>query len=140
MIAVVDASVIIKWLIADPTREPDTAAATSLMEAVAMGEVGILQPVHWLIEVAGVLTRLSPDRASEDTLMLQAMEFPTTDDPAVLERAIELALDTGQHLFDTLYHAVALETEGALLITADDRYLGQAARRKRIRSLSEWRI
>ena len=33
-----------------------------------------------------------------------------------------MALRLGQHLFDTLYHAVALHTPGATLVTADKRY------------------
>jgi predicted nucleic acid-binding protein len=54
--------------------------------------------------------------------MLSAFEFPTTDDPNVMRRATSLAIETNHHLFDTLYHAVALEHEDALLVTADERY------------------
>jgi predicted nucleic acid-binding protein len=59
--------------------------------------------------------------------MLAALEFPTTDDPNVIRRATRLAIETNHHLFDTLYHAVALEHEDAVLVTADDRYYGKAA-------------
>jgi predicted nucleic acid-binding protein len=135
---VLDASVVLKWLLADPVREPDTARATALVRAVVAGEVEILQPVHWLVEVAAVLARLSPESASADVLMLRAMEIPATDEGEVLRRACMLAIDTGQHLFDTLYHAVALETEDAVLVTADDRYYKRALRFGRLLPLRDW--
>lgn len=52
MILVIDASVIIKWLFQDPEREADTEQATALMAAVARGDLSVVQPPHWLIEVA----------------------------------------------------------------------------------------
>ena len=36
-------------------------------------------------------------------------------------RAIELAQQLDHHLFDTLFHAVALSVTGATLVTADHR-------------------
>jgi hypothetical protein len=38
MTIVVDASVVIKWLLQDPEREADTAKATQLMDSVAKGD------------------------------------------------------------------------------------------------------
>ena len=54
MTLVVDASVIIKWLLQDSGRESATEHATELMRAVVLGEVEVLQPFHWLAEVAAV--------------------------------------------------------------------------------------
>ena len=48
---VVDASVVVKWLVADPEREEHTELATTLMSAIVLQEVGAVQPVHWLAEV-----------------------------------------------------------------------------------------
>ena len=42
-----------------------------------------------------------------------------------LRRAADLSIALNHHLFDTLYHAVALE-EGATLVTADAAYFGKA--------------
>jgi hypothetical protein len=39
----------------------------------------------------------------------------------VLDASVIL-IETDHHLFDTLYHAVALEHGDAVLVTADDRY------------------
>jgi predicted nucleic acid-binding protein len=50
---------------------------------------------------------------------------------AAYRRAVEIAVALNHHLFDTLYHAVALE-EGATLVTADEAFhQGQGSRRRR---------
>ena len=138
MIVVLDASVVLKWLLEDPAREPDTEKALAIIESVVRGGLEILQPVHWLAEVAAVAARLTPQTAVRDVEMLTALEFPTTDDPNVMRRATNLAIETNHHLFDTLYHAVALENEDALLVTADDRYYMKAERYGMIAALSNW--
>lgn len=138
MIVVADASVVIKWLLQDPEREADTAKAMQLMESIARGDQPVRQPPHWLAEVAAVLSRESPETAMEDAVMLYALELPTADDPIMLSRSCELAIELKQHVFDTYYHAVALETEDAVLVTADERYLRAARAKGRIIHLSEW--
>ena len=138
MTVVLDASVILKWLLEDPSRERDTEKAFALVESVVSGRLEILQPVHWLAEVAAVAARLVPQTAVGDVEMLAAFEFPTTDSPTVIRRATSLAIKTKHHLFDTLYHAVALEHEDALLVTADERYYGKAEGYGTIRTLHDW--
>jgi predicted nucleic acid-binding protein len=135
---VLDASVILKWLLEDPAREPDTDKAFSVIQSVVQGDLQILQPTHWLIEVAAVVARLTPQTAIRDVEMLAGMQLPTSDDPNVLRRATVLAIETDAHLFDALYHAVALEHENALLVTADDRYRRKAAHYGKIASLRDW--
>ena len=125
MIAVIDASVIVKWLVQDPEREAGTDKATQLMERVTNGDQPVLQPTHWIVEVGAVLARESPGTAVDDVGMLTALELPTTDDPHVLRRGVELAMELKQHLFDTYYHGVALETSDCTLVTADERYFAQ---------------
>jgi predicted nucleic acid-binding protein len=105
VIVVLDASVILKWLLEDPAREPDTEKAFAL--------VG-------------------------DVEMLAAFEFPTTDSPTVIRLATSLAIGAKHHLFDTLYHAAALEHEDALLVTADERYYGKAKGYGTIKALHDW--
>ena len=138
MIVVLDASVILKWLLEDPAREPDTEKAFALVESVVSGSLEILQPVHWLTEVAAVAARLAPQTAVGYVEMLAAFEFPTTDSPTVIRLATSLAIETNHHLFDTLYHAVALEHPDALLVTADERYYGKAVGYGTIRALHDW--
>lgn len=138
MIAVIDASVIVKWLLQDPQREAGTDKATQLMERVANGEQPVLQPIHWIVEVGAVLARESSGTAVDDVGMLTALELPTTDDPEVLRRGLELAMELKQHLFDTYYHGVALGTSECTLITADERYLRAARTKGKIVHLMEW--
>lgn len=135
---VIDASVVLKWLLADPENEPDTERATMLVASLAAGEHELVQPVHWLVEVAAVLARLSPDTAADDVMKLRAMDWPVADDAEVWARACHLAIETRQHLFDTLYHAVALWHRDATLVTADERYRVEGERFGRIVALRNW--
>jgi predicted nucleic acid-binding protein len=135
---VLDASVIIKWLLQDPEREAGTDRATQLMESVVKGDLPVLQPTHWLVEVGAVLARESPASAADDIAMLKALELPVTDEPQVLRRGVELGIELKQHLFDTFYHAIALENEDSVLITADQRYLRAAQAKGRIMDLMDW--
>jgi predicted nucleic acid-binding protein len=135
---VVDASVIIKWLLQDPEREAGTDRATQLMNSIVKGDLPVLQPTHWLIEVGAVLARESPATAADDITMLKALELPVIDEPKVLQRGVELGIELKQHLFDTFYHAVALENEDGVLVTADQRYLRAAQSKGRIIDLMDW--
>jgi predicted nucleic acid-binding protein len=136
---VVDASVIVKWLIKDPDSEAETDLATDLMQRILDGEQPALQPVHWLLEIGAVLARISPATAEKDIALLQALEIPTDDSPLLIGRACRLAIELRQHLFDTLYHAVALENPDCTLITADERYLDSGARIGRVVRLTDWK-
>jgi predicted nucleic acid-binding protein len=91
--AIIDASVVIKWLLQDPEREAGTDRATHLMEAVLKGEQPVLQPTHWILEVAAVLARESPATATDDVTMLNALELPAADEPLVIRRGVELAME-----------------------------------------------
>jgi len=134
---VVDASVAVKWFLPDPAQEPDADRAAALLRAVREGRVDLLQPPHWMAEVAAVITRLRPAIALDAIDLLDAMELETTANAELYKHASRLAKQLDQHLFDTLYHALALESE-AVLITADDRYLRKARRLGRIAALDEW--
>ncbi len=134
---VVDASVVVKWLFANPEREEHTELATTLMPSVVRQEVPAVQPVHWLAEVGAVLARSAPDKAEQDIVLLSALGLAVQDGPEILRRACRLAIDLNHHLFDTLYHAVALETE-SVLVTADEHYLSKARDIGRSNRLAEW--
>lgn len=137
---VADASVVIKWLLRSSQREADTDKATALMQHIATGKQLVLQPAHWLAEVGAVLARESPATAAEDVVMLDRLELPIADDPLILRSAVELAIELRQHMFDTLYHAIALLTPETTLVTADDRYLRAARRKSRIVHLATWNL
>ncbi len=84
-----------------------------------------------------MIARLEPGVADEAIDVLDAMELPVVAEAAVYKRAASLASTLRQHVFDTLYHAVALE-HGAELISADRRYYGAAKHLGRITHLANW--
>ena len=72
-------------------------------------------------------------------MMLSALELPATDELQVLRRGLELGIELKQDLFDTFYHAVALENQDGVLITADQRYLRAARTKGQIMDLMDWK-
>lgn len=127
-----DASLIVKRLLRDAEREAHSREALALMDAVATGEIEVVQPPHWLAEVMAVMARLSPATLARDVPDLYALDFEVADGLALYQRAADLAVKLNQHLFDTLYHALALELPDCTLITADLRYLRKAHAHGRI--------
>lgn len=137
MRVVVDASVIVKWILPGVEREAQAGEALALLRAIRSNQVQVVQPPHWLVEVAAVLVRLRPEIAEPALDLLDALELPLAADIAIYRRAARLAAELRHHLFDTLYHAVALERE-ALLVTADDHYRRKAQRLGAVVGLAAW--
>jgi predicted nucleic acid-binding protein len=122
---VVDASVAVKWILRDRPAERDVDRAAAVLGMVARGTASAIEPVHWVAEVAGVVARLAPGRVTPTIALLTHSRFPTRASRNTYRRAADLATSLNQHLFDTLYHAVALE-QGATLVTADEAYFARA--------------
>ena len=121
---VADASVVIQALL--PGRgEKDELRAVQLLKEVKHGRTPLVQPPHWLAEVAAVVARLSPATAESDVRDLHALEIDVEQGQVTFALACELAIRLDHHLFDTLYHAVALAV-GATLVTGDERYFRKA--------------
>lgn len=127
MILVLDASVAIKWFLRFREGEDHCQRALEILARVGDGRVRMVQPPHFLAEMGAVLAREKPGDGLADLSDLMIVEFEAAAEPAVYETACELAVRLGQHLFDTLYHAVALHTPGATLVTADKRYFRNAS-------------
>ena len=135
---VADASVAVKWVLPAPGIEADADRAAELLSAVRKNAVELVQPPHWLAEVAAVISRLSPEIAAQAIELLDALELTVEADAEIYKRASRIARQLDQHLFDTLYHALALERD-AVLVTADDRYLRKARTLGGVVSLADWR-
>jgi len=134
---VVDASVALKWFFRGRDDESDMNPALAILSAIDAGDATVLQPPHFLVEVAAVLVREKPDTALDDPADLQLVDWHTVTDPAVYTIGIKLARDLEHHLFDTLYHAPAIHEPDTTLITAEDRYYTRAWNQGRIRRLAE---
>ena len=126
MILVLDASVAIKWFLHFREGEDHCRRALEILARVGDGRVSLVQPPHFLAEMGAVLAREKQADALADLSDLMVVEFESAAEPVVYETACELAVRLGQHLFDTLYHAAALHTPGATLVTADKRYFRKA--------------
>ena len=134
---VVDASVALKWFFQDREGEDHVEVALDVLDALDQGDVRLIQPPHFLAEMAAVLIREKGETAYEDLRDLQALDWEVLDEPASYEEAMRLAATHQHHLFDTLYHATALRVSDGRLLTADRRYYDKAAGEGRIDPLGE---
>ena len=128
MICVVDASVAVKWFAEGDwaLREDHVEPALEILRASARGTLDFYQPPHFLAEVAAVVSRLKPDNAQQYIDNLAALDITWAAPTVAYTRAIDLACQLNHHLFDTLYHAVALSIPNAVLVTADRGYFVKA--------------
>ena len=140
MIAVVDASVAVKWFLHGNPDEQHTDLALRLLEQSVLGLLPMVQPGHFVAEVAAVLARLKPIDAQDDLLDLLDIRYRTLTSPETYATALDLAMRYQHHLFDTLYHAIALHTPGAVLITADERYYAKARLAGQISLLADFTL
>jgi predicted nucleic acid-binding protein len=142
VIGVIDASVAVKWFAFGDwaQREDDVDPALDILRASTGGSMDFFQPPHFLAEVAAVLTRLNPDYALQNVDDLAALNITWAEPTVACAKAIELAHALNHHLFDTLYHALALTIPGAVLVTADRRYFDKAQHLGQIAWLPDFRI
>ena len=138
MRVVVDASVALKWFFQARRAEADVDAALSLLHGVLDDRITLVQPPHFVSEVCAVLAREMPDDMAAALTDLLDIEMQFVNDEDVYRRAMRLSAELDHHLFDTLYHAVALHDASALLVTADMRYAGRARDAGRIVGLREF--
>ena len=136
---VVDASVAVKWFVRDPNEENDVVSAVDILVGIGKNSIEIIQPPHWIAEVTAVLARLQPELSDDAIDLLDAMELPTRADSGIYKLASHLATKLNHHLFDTLYHALALQAN-ATLITADHRYFRKSVNQGSICMLADFDI
>jgi predicted nucleic acid-binding protein len=137
---VLDASVVVKWIFADRADETHSLQAIQILQDIKETRASVVQPSHWLADVAAVIVRLEPQRADQAISLLHALEFRISSAIEVYQKACELSASSGDHLFDTLYHAVALTERNAMLVTADERYYKKAHKAGKIMRLKEYSL
>jgi len=121
MALVIDASVGLKWVLA----EADSAAA----QALAASEEELLAPDFWLNEACNVLwlqvrrNVLTPAEAREGLMLLRAQVEPTPTASLWLQDvALEIAVTAGHSPYDTLYVAFAIAMGAEKLVVADRKF------------------
>lgn len=136
---VVDASVVIARLFHDDPKEANGERALQIFRALNVAQVSFIQPVHWLVEAAAVCSMKDPKRAQGMIENLYLLEIDVASAQSIFTRAIELAIAHKAQVFDTMYHAVALE-QSATLITADRKYFNAAQSMGHIKLLEQFTL
>jgi predicted nucleic acid-binding protein len=119
---VLDASVLVKWVIADSYSE----RADLLLDQFAAGELEVIAPAIANWEVLNVISRKakrgSIDKRSAEIAGAEflALRIRLIDNEALQHSAFLLSLEHQRALYDCLYVALALQTR-CHLITADER-------------------
>lgn len=122
-VVVVDASIVLRWLLAD---EPDRERALAVRDRIQAGGLEPRQPPHFLMEVASALVvaarvgRLEPSTVGPLVRSLEAFRLDRIDAHDFASAAVETALDLGLRVPDAGYVVCARRT-GGTLITADRR-------------------
>ena len=115
---VLDASVILKWVL-DAETEPGHAAANRLLERWQQGELNLLVPPLWIYEVGNILCLKRPADAATVLAVLWDLglgEVPSSR--GLIQRTVTLAQSHGLTFYDASYLAAAEEINGTL-VTAD---------------------
>jgi len=137
----VDASVALKWYV--QRGEADVKKAFQLLESYGRGQCVLRAPELLLLEVANALTlgqRLKLDDISEALAHLRGLDLDLRSlQWTTLQSALEIASASDATVYDAYYLAVALES-GAVLVTADKKFLRKARRYPGIVSLAQLQL
>jgi len=118
---VVDASVILKWVLGDE-READHAKALDLLDAWADGSADLAAPALWQYEVGNFLGRERPEEAVDKMNSLLKLGIQTIDlTDNMIRRCFTWMKQYGVTFYDSSYLAAALEIQ-AILTTADEKF------------------
>ena len=133
---VVDSTVCVNWFI-QARGKRDRGFALELLEKVRAKQVRVVQPTLWRAHVAAMLLRKRGVDARKTVEGLLAVDAKDQNGPDVLRLATELATRFHADMFDTLYHAVAIDS-GIELITANADYLNRLGHVGHVRLLGDW--
>jgi predicted nucleic acid-binding protein len=129
----VDASVAVKWFLPG-NEESLVSQAVALLDAYDDQQVRFIVPDLFYAETANAIWkavragRVSPTFGDKALVLLREREFPTVPALKLLDRAFQIAADYGRTVYDSLYVALAVQTN-AQLITADERLANALAAR-----------
>jgi predicted nucleic acid-binding protein len=130
---VLDASVAVKWFL--PERVETLATeALALLDRRGKNEIQIIVPDLFWVEFVSVLwkaiRRGNFPKASADAALasLKGFDFPTVPSLKLLDNAFQIATAYGRTVYDSLYVALAVQTNSQL-ITADERLANSLAAR-----------
>ena len=118
---VVDASVILKWVLGNE-READHTKALDLLEAWADGSAELAAPALWQYEVGNFLGRERHEEAIDKMNSLLKLGIQTIElTDTITRRCFTWMKQYGVTFYDSSYLAAALEIQ-AILATADGKF------------------
>jgi len=128
---VVDASVILKWVLGDE-RESDQDKAMKLLNAWVEGAAELSAPTLWQYEVGNFLGRELPEESAEKMDLLLNLNIKSVDlADSIFRRCFNWMRQKNVSFYDVSYLAVALEIQ-ATLITADETFVKKMEEMDRI--------
>jgi predicted nucleic acid-binding protein len=129
----VDASVAVKWFL-PASAEPLADRAVALLDQFDRKEIQFVVPDLFHVEIASAIWkavrvgRVSRTFGDQALVLLTQREFATVPSLKLLDEAFLIAADYGRTVYDSLYVALAIQTESQL-ITADERLANSLAAR-----------
>lgn len=132
-LVVVDASVAVKWFLPE-NGEVLADQAFALLNKYEKNEVQFVVPDLFYVEIASAIWkavrvgRVPRAYGDQALLLLFQREFTTVPSLKLLEQAFRIATDYGRTVYDSLYVALAVQTNSQL-ITADERLANSLASR-----------
>jgi len=132
-LVIVDASVAVKWYLPE-TGESLVSEALALLDKYEREEVRFAVPDLFYAETASAIWKaVRAGRALRSfgdhaLVLLMQRKFPTVPSLKLLDKAFQIAADHGRSVYDSLYVALAVQTNSQL-ITADERLANSLAAR-----------
>ncbi len=132
-LVVVDASVAVKWFLPE-TGESLVSEAIALLDEYDREEVRFAVPDLFYVETASAIWkavrvgRVPRAFGDQALVLLTQRKFPTVPSLKLLDKAFQIAVDHGRTVYDSLYVALAVQTNSQL-ITADERLANSLASR-----------
>jgi predicted nucleic acid-binding protein len=129
--AVLDASVAVKWLLPADT-EPLHDEAMDLLRRFERVEIAFLVPDFFWLEISNVLWKrtrgpvVTKSMAQNLYRELRAKGLKTVGATRLVPEALEIAVAYQRSVYDSLYVALARDTE-TLLVTADEKLANAVA-------------
>jgi predicted nucleic acid-binding protein len=132
---VMDASVILKWVIGNE-RESDHKQAMALLETWSEGDIELSAPILWQYEVGNFLGRSLQEEAMDKMNLLLNLNIRNVAFTSGMWRqCFSWMKQKNITFYDASYLAVAFEVQGTL-ITADEKFAGEMEETNRICLLS----
>lgn len=134
---VVDASVILKWVL-PKNISPLQHQALSIRDALIEGKINIIVPSLWRYEVGNTLGRLIPANAYDLLTACTDIGFYEAKESSERDKtALDLMNQWQVSFYDASYHALAIVNDMEF-ITADEKYSHKVKDQGNILALKDW--